>query len=289
MASQPVIKQSFDHDLDQPDQDKMRKQIELERLFNKNQLLSRIRKEFTDCKDFNFTEYIRARAIPIEFGLDVLVQMALHKRATLPTLVGIMRPYFGDAQVTADMLYKCAVADLMDWDPKSEQFIVRFEISDDVQEELDLFQFPLPMVVRPRRVTNNKQSGYVLGGGSLILRHNHHDDDICLDHINRANGIRFVIDHKTARMVKNQWRNLDKPKPGETKEDFNRRKKAFDKYDRNTKAVMDILGESSEDFYLTHKYDKRGRTYCQGYHITYQGSPWNKAVIQLVDKEIVDS
>jgi DNA-directed RNA polymerase len=38
---------------------------------------------------------------------------------------------------------------------------------------------------------------------------------------------------------------------------------------------------------MTHKYDKRGRTYSQGYHIQPQGSDWNKAVIEFADKEIV--
>ena len=44
---------------------------------------------------------------------------------------------------------------------------------------------------------------------------------------------------------------------------------------------------AGKDIYLTHKYDKRGRVYCQGYYISYQGTDWNKAVIELSNKEIV--
>lgn len=89
-------------------------------------------------------------------------------------------------------------------------------------------------------------------------------------------------------MVKNKWKNLDKPKSGETREDFEKRRKAFLKYDKVAKDVIGLLIQEGNEFYLTHKYDKRGRVYCQGYHVTYQGAAWNKAVIEFADKELID-
>lgn len=267
---------------------KVKHQMELEQLYNKNQLIPRIRKEFAECTTFNFVEYLEKQKIPVMFGLDVLVQMALHKRANLPTLVGCLRHHFNDSQLTADMLTKAAEADLMDYNAALRVFVVKFEITADVQKELDMFQFPLPMVIPPMTVVNNKQTGMYTSGGSIILRHNHHMDDVCLDHINRMNSIRFVINTATASMVKNKWRNLDKPKDGETKEDFQRRKRAFEKYDRTAKDVIGLIVQEGNEFYLTHKYDKRGRIYCQGYHCTYQGAAWNKAVIEFADKEHID-
>ena len=264
---------------------KVAHQVELERLFNKNQLVPRIRKEF---QDENFGEIIEDAEIPIPFGLDLLVQMALHKRASLTTLIGCLRHHFQDSQLTADMIYKAAEADLVDYDTELRIFVVKYMISDDVQEELDKFQFPLPMVVEPMTIKNNRTTGMLTSGGSVILRNNHHNDDVCLDHLNRANRIPFVINTATARMVKNKWRNLDKPKEGETKEDFAKRKRAFEKYDRTAKDVIDLLVKEGNEFYLTHKYDKRGRIYCQGYHVTYQGAPWNKAVIEFAEQEIID-
>lgn len=274
------------------DTEKLELQIELEKLFNKNQLIPRIKKEFYEFAQFNFPEYIERRGIPLEFGIDVLVQMALHKRTTLPTLVGILRHHYegmaAASQLTTNMLYKCAEADLMNWNPHTQQFVVIFTLDQRVQDELDRFQYPLPMVVQPKEVRHNSDSAYVMGTGSLILKKNHHEDDICLDHLNRVNKIRFALDHDTARMVKNQWRNLDKPKEGESKAEFQKRQKAFEKYDRTAKDVIALLGSHSSDLYLTHKYDKRGRVYCQGYHVNYQGAPWNKAVLQLAEKEHVD-
>lgn len=261
------------------------RQIQLEQLFNKNQLIPRIRKEFTDCAQFNFMEYINQCGIPVLFGIDLLVQMALHKRATLPILIGCMRHHCESGQETADLIHKAAQADLVDYNVPLKQFIVKFNISADVQAELDKFQFPLPMVVPPEHVGSNKETGMLVSGGSIILRHNHHNDDVCLDHINRMNAVKFTINHDTAKMVKNKWRNLDKAKECETKEDFERRKRAFEKYDHSAREVLGMLPDA---FYFTHKYDKRGRVYCQGYHATYQGAAWNKAVVEFFDKEIIE-
>lgn len=267
---------------------KVHHQMELEKLFSKNQLVPRIKREFQTCTEPDFSTFMAAEGIPIAFGFDLLTQMALHKRTTLPTLVGILRHHFNDSQMTADMILKAAEADLLDWNDQIQKLIVIYSMSDDVQAELDRFQFPLPMVVRPRRITSNIETGHLMTGGSVILKHNHHDDDVCLDHLNRVNQVRFAIDHDTAAMVKNHWRDLDKAKEGETTADFEKRKRAFDKYDRTAKDVIELLLQHSNEFYLTHKYDKRGRTYCQGYHVNYGGTSWNKACIELADKELID-
>lgn len=263
-------------------------QRELEKLFNKNQTIPRIKAEFMNCEGFDFKEYFEAKDIPTGFGFDVLVQMALHKRCQLPTLVGILDKHFNNVQQTADMLQKCAEADLLDWSPQLDIFVVKFTISADVQAELDRFQFPLPMVVTPRLVRSNRDTGMLTTGGSLILKNNHHEDDICLDHINRSNAIKFSINFHVADMVKNQWRGLDKAKPGETREDFARRKKAFEKYDATAREMMQIVTEHKNEFHLLHKVCKRGRTHCSGYHINYQGAPWNKAVVEFANKEIIE-
>jgi DNA-directed RNA polymerase len=51
---------------------------------------------------------------------------------------------------------------------------------------------------------------------------------------------------------------------------------------------MDLMFTAGNRFYMTHKYDKRGRTYSQGYHINPQGNDWNKAVIEFADKEVIN-
>lgn len=267
-------------------------QLELEHLYSKNQLLPRIKKEFMECQEFDFVAYMKEHGILPELGIDLLIQMVLHKRTTLPILVGILRRHFeplpNASQLTADMLYKCAEVDLVSWDEVSQRFIIEFDICKDVQEEIARYQYPLPMVIAPEPVTNNRENGYLVSRGSIILKNNHHDDDVCLDHINRMNAIKFTIDDDTAFMIANEWRNLDKPKDGESKSDYEKRLRAFEKFDTTSKTVISKVVSLGNEIHFTHRYDKRGRTYCQGYHCNYAGTSWSKAIIQFADKELVE-
>jgi hypothetical protein len=284
LASMPALDKNAGMHIDKA----LEFQIDIEKLFHKNQLFPRIRGEFVDCEEFDFAAHMRKHGIEKEFGFDLLVQMVLHKRAHLPTLVGSLRKHFdGDCQKTADELLKCLEADLVDWAPVPKQFIVKFGISADVQEDLDRYQYPLPMVFPPKKLESNRDTGYYTSRNSAILRDNHHDGDICLDHLNAVNQIKFRINLQVATKVKNSWRNLDKPKLDEDVSEYQKRVKAFEKYDRTAFDVMQHMGLASEgEFYLTHKYDKRGRTYCQGYVVNYQGTAWNKAVIEFANQEV---
>lgn len=268
----------------------MTTQIELETLFAKNQVMTRIKSEFrTD----EVIEHTNAWEVPLDFALDLLAQMHLHKRTTMSILVGLLHKHFGtevsQLQATADMIWHCADADLVDFDPTTWMFVIRpgATISAEAQDDLDRYQYPLPMVVKPKHVSNNKQTGYATITGSIILKHNHHDDDVCLDHINRVNQIPLVINADTARMIQNQWKGLDKKASDEDQEDFEKRVKAFEKYDRVSRDVMETLFMTGEAFYLTHKYDKRGRCYAQGYHVSTQNNAWGKAVIEFANQEMV--
>jgi hypothetical protein len=264
-------------------------QIEMEKLFHKNQLFRRIHAEFAS-EEYGFETYMTDKKINPDFGFDLLVQMSLHKRATLPTLVGILRKHFNDnCQTTTDELLRACEADLIDWNPTTRQFILKFDISEDIQKDLDCYQYPLPMVVPPQVLKTNEDTGYYTSKNSVILKDNHHEYDVCLDHLNRMNQTKLKLNMKVALTIKNQWRNLDKPKPDEERSEYLKRVKAFEKYDRTTHDVLDHLGLSNEgECYLTHKYDKRGRTYCQGYHVNYQGATWNKAVVEFANQEVVE-
>lgn len=270
---------------------KIIKERELEKLYNKNQTYHRILQEFINS-EVNFTKYMTDNQFNPEFGFDLLVQMVLHKRANLSTLVGILRKHFvqeaNPSQACVEMLVKAAEIDLVDWSSVDNVFIIKFDITEDVQRDLDMYQYPLPMIAKPLHLSKNTSSPYyALPDGSLILKNNHHNDDICLDHLNRVNQVEYTINNQVALMIQNHWANLDKPKMGETKQSYQRRVKAFQKYDRTARDVMDQITELGNEFYLTHKYDKRGRTYCQGYHINYMGNAWNKAVVELSNKEII--
>lgn len=273
-------------------------QMVLEDLYNKNQTLPRLRQEFGVPE---IEEHCREHEIPVSFAVDLLARMVLHKRARIATLVGILHRHFqadpdqipetSELQACADMVLRAAEVDLVDWDDLSKQFTIRIDVSSDVYEELERYQYPLPLVVEPKEVRTNRDTGYHSSGsarGSLILKAgNHHEDDICLDHINRVNRVKLSVNPDTVAMVQNKWRHLDRQKDGESPEDYLKRVKAFEKYDRTSRDVIAHLMMLGNAFHLTHRYDKRGRCYAQGYHVNYQAHDFNKAVIEFAEKEVV--
>ena len=263
---------------------KLDHQVELERLYSNNELLPRMRKVF---EDFGAKDDLEAMGIDVKVGMAVLVQMALRKRCQLTVLVGLVRKFMPTAQAAMDEVHKCVEAGLVTW--SGTEFITKFTMPADVQAELDRFQYPLPLVVRPKHITKNTQTGYLASGatGSVILKNNHTDDDVCLDHLNRMNSIKLCINLDTAIMVKNKWRNLDKPKEGESHLDYQKRRKAFEKYTNHAYQVMALVCKEGNEFYLTHRYDKRGRVYVQGHYINPQGTEWNKACVEFQEQEII--
>lgn len=270
--------------MDQEIKAKLDHQIELEKLYSNNELIPRMRKVF---EDFGAKEVLEDHSINEKLGMTVLVQMALRKRCQLTVLVGLVRNLMPTAQAAMDEVDKCVQAGLVTW--SGTEFITVFTMPADVQAELDRFQYPLPMVVRPRHLTKNTQTGYLASGatGSVILKGNHTDDDVCLDHLNRMNRVKLCINLDTALTVKNKWRNLDKPKEDESHLDYQKRRKAFEKYTTHAYAVIAKVLEEGNEFYITHRYDKRGRVYSQGHYINPQGTEWNKSCIEFADKEII--
>lgn len=262
------------------------KQVELEKLFNSNQLLPRIREEIeaTDLR-----QQMEEKGIDPDFGIKLLIQMQLHKRCDLMTLAGILRKHYDNGQQTVDEITKCVIHDFVDYDDTSGKFIVLYELSADVQAELDMYQYPLPMVVPPLRLESNRNTGYMTYSGSVILKNgNHHDGDVYLNHLNRLNAIQLAFNKPVIDTISNRWKNLDKPKPGEVAGEYQKRRKAFEKYNTTAKDAISAIDSVTDHFYLTHKYDKRGRTYCQGYHVSYQSAPWNKAAILFFNEEHID-
>lgn len=252
-------------------------QKNLEELFSRNQLMDVLRDQFSPLTDD-------------AFKLDVIVQIYLHKQADVPTMVGIFSPKWGTPQDVADMLIECVEEDLLDFNMETERFTLKYGISTDVEDMLARYQFPLPMVVRPCKITcNTMGSGYFDKKGHIIL--NGSDvftlEDVCLDHINRANSVRLTLNMEVVGSAEGNMI-VPKRKPGEGFEDFSKRKKQAKVFYDHSLNVMEGLMALSQEFWMTHKYDRRGRTYAVGYHINPQGTDYNKAVLELANKEVIN-
>ena len=266
-------------------QEKQEIQEYLEYTFNKNNLNKRLKEIFDDD---SLKNVFKANNIDPDFGVKVICKMALFKRADVPTLVGsVMGYYDNNGQRTVDEIQKIVEIGFLKWE--NYQFITQFTLEDKVQAELDAFQYPLPMVIEPKKITRNCSTGYCNWNTSLVLKRKKyiHNADLNRDHINRVNKIAWELDMDTARTIKAKCKDIDKCKDGETEDEFNKRKKAWQKYCKTTMKVMDLLVSTGNTLFLTHAYDKRGRIYCRGYHVNYQGMSWNKAVLQFKNKEFL--
>lgn len=262
----------------------------LETMFNEQQTMKLLRRELTN--DPYVLAAITRSEVDVEFALDLMSQMVLHKRANVPTLVGLLKHHFADQanplQMTGAALEIAAHTDLVDFDPTTEQFILVFDVDAATHGLIRQYQYLPPMIVPPLEVTSNRGSGYTtVINDSLVLRNNHHDGDLCLDSINRFNRIPLRANLEVVRNIRNSWKSIDKPKDNESFEDYQKRLKAFERYEKDSFFTIALMAEMGNRFHLTHKVDKRGRTYAQGYHITPQGNCWNKAVVELAEPEYV--
>lgn len=276
-------------------------QEHLERIFAKNQLMPRLKQEFDTPSN---RSYMARAGLHADFSIDLLAHMSLLKRTMPEALIGTLKHHFDSSenpyQAAADELMAAAFADLVhlrdrvNEDPLTGETVTRLEvivahdISPDVQRELDKFQYPLPMVVPPQEVTTNRHTGYFTIKGSLLLKDNHHEGDLALDHINRMNQTPLRINAEAAMFVQNHWKNLDRQKEDETFIEFKQRKDAFKKFDEVARDIVAAFSMDRQTIYLTHRYDKRGRTYSQGHHINYQGNDWCKASIELAQGEVLN-
>ena len=141
-----------------------------ELLYNNNQLMVRLRREFDIPEVIAQCE---ANLIPTEFGINLLIQMVLHKRAAPAVLIGILWKHFkketNPMQACSDMLIEAARADFMDWSEVGQTFILRIDVTPDVYEDLNRYQYPLPMLLEPMTVEDNSQCGYYTHESSIIL------------------------------------------------------------------------------------------------------------------------
>jgi DNA-directed RNA polymerase len=257
----------------------LEEQIIFENL-NDSIILSKIYDYFNNP---TLVELLTTNQIPVPFGINVLVQMSIYNICNPETLVGLCKSKY-TAQHTADLLYKLAELDVIDY--YSDLFRVKYLPDKLLLEELKNSIFVLPMIIEPEEITNNKDTGYVCITGSHIImgdKINRHNKEICLDHINRLNKIPLTINKEVISFMKNKW----KTKRTDTKEDLQKKDKALTLFNNQCKSVYNKLNKF-EKMYLTHKYDKRGRTYCVGYHINYMGNEYQKSVVELHKQELIN-
>lgn len=156
----------------------------------------------------------------------------------------------------------------------------------------------LPVIDRHGTVFNRVQPVYSNldpDQGSMLLggKINHHEKNICLDHINKMNRIPLTLNKgflfKYAEDPKkdyftDEWGNEDPAWKHQVKEDMWKLFKG-----KSQEKYLELMSSKGGNrCYLNHKYCTRGRTYAVGYYINTQGSSFKKACLELAHKEMLN-
>lgn len=148
-----------------------------------------------------------------------------------------------------------------------------------VIKHIDRSMYLPPMVCKPNTLKNNFNSGYLTHVDSLILgKGNHHSGDICLDVLNLMNSVPLSLCTEFLSKVE------EEPTFEITTQE---QQEQWDTFKRQSYEIYSLMVNQGNKFYLTHKVDKRGRIYSQGYHINPQGASFKKAQVELANKEVV--
>ena len=197
----------------------------------------------------------------------------------------------------AEIIAVLGETDLFDNKKTKEGWIVisRVELDNEVTQYADNALYLPPLIIKPRKVRHNRDSGYITQRGeSLILGfyENHHDDNICLDVINTLNSNEYELDIEFINSYEEQWHRdeLSQQEYEELshadREIYNMDEKNWKKFQEQGKFFQTLMIHHGNSFYLCNKVDKRGRIYSSGYHVNPQGSSFKKAMVNFKHHEI---
>lgn len=249
------------------------KQLELEKLYGKNQQFDKLLEIFKET----VLEIIPEEEEYKEFSkLLAKFLTALYITKVVSVTESIKLLGLKDLQQTATVVEFAIENDLVDIERGYIKNI--YKIPAEVEKEIEKYQFPLPMLVQPEDVDYHK-SGYLAELKNMPLVTKAQDIkelDLRFDHINRMNSVELVLNTAIA----NKFQFLEpKLQQGQSIIEWKKDVAAYQKYIRNYGVIENTFADTS--MYLTHFYDKRGRTYCRGYFVNTQGDDIRKASVSI--------
>ena len=164
-------------------------------------------------------------------------------------------------------------------------------------------RFLPPMLCEPKELHNNRESGYLTFNDSLILGSgNHHEGNLCLDVLNRMNQVQLKLDTDflckieedpnsefTVEKIKEAaWERGEDISDHEAMDRVEQQKENWKNFKQQSYEFYALIAKCGNTFHLTHKVDKRGRIYSQGFHLNTQGTAFKKAMIEFAQEELVE-
>lgn len=226
----------------------------------------------------------------VDVVTDILVGIAYYQRPELYTSVTAQmagRLNLSDkteaiTTVAEIMAILCATDayDITKADKMASLMLVsRIPLSVELIKYIDNSSYLPPMVCVPLNLVNNYSSGYLSHVDSLVLGSgNHHDGDICLDVLNTINAVALKLDTQFLSTVEEEPTfELD------TQDKIDQ----WGRFKKQSYNFYSLLVKQGNEIYFTHKVDKRGRIYSQGYHLNPQGTSFKKAMLELANEEVI--
>lgn len=177
----------------------------------------------------------------------------------------------------------------------------RIPLTDELIDFIEQSQYLPPMVCEPLPLRSNFDSGYLTHKDSLILGSgNHHEGDICLDALNIMNKVALSLDLDFLCKVEEMPSEItieamkkNAAKRGKIISDAEAQVKVtqalenWKGFKKQSYRFYSLMAQQGNTFWLTHKCDKRGRAYAQGFHISTMGSSFKKASLEFATQEYV--
>ena len=156
------------------------------------------------------------------------------------------------------------------------------------QDMVDKYGVNNPMVIIPKKISNNHQIGYYFTKGSCVLKDDRTPEenrnmDLRLEHLNLVNSIQYKINKLCLEFPNNTHKvpSADKEE-GVREVNWN----TWLRFKKNQVAlIQEYLDAYDGICYLIHFYDKRGRDYAKGYLINPQGTGFDKNILVLAHEE----
>lgn len=255
--------------------------------------------EYRQSSEFKLDEYNKAKKV-MDIVLDVMFVLSDKPVLTINTVIQMLQEklecfddFIEPIMVGANYGLYQVFEDGRYWRLKRN-----WEISTELQQVINEFKYLNPMLVSPLKVNqrgNNKGSGYLtIGSDSLILGGIYHGNQIDSTLLDTLNSTKWELNEDVIRTIRNEWSDLDAPKKqgidqkhDETAEEYAKRVASFEQYEKACYIAFAEMIKNGNKFYLTHKYDKRGRIYNCGYAINYQGNSYAKSVLNFKNKELI--
>lgn len=190
-------------------------------------------------------------------GIDITAMVCLYRRLPLEALVNLFK--HEPAQIIASTAQALTIARWIQWDPEREEFVTS-QLPLELEKKIFTKRYPMPMLCRPKYLTNEQDSPYLTEGKSQSVLGEYSNQRTNLDALNALNQIPLKINLAVSKQAPDPFKNDDK-------------------FRRDSAAVFERIVD--KPFYLTWQYDFRGRVYCRGYHVNAQGCDFHKHIIQF--------